>query len=575
MTASTFSRATTSARAGPAKDVFNNSTSAPIRLAAINGSTKPRWLRAIMPTTFGGAPGNVCSAAAKASPSSSSPRHVRVPNSPISPGRSGHRWAAIANPEVPFIPARRTAAAMRAYRSGRSGAISLARDIVPMRPAICFSRSSMSAPPVGKFSSPSNSARCKPLITGPDQTHQPFGHVWVPLRDGRWLQLRRVHVVPSAEIVKQFDVIAPGDGVPEYLETDAGCGGAVKRLGGWDTVLLYNETPNLPQHTLKIGIVDASDSEGFGYDHYRQALARKLHLLEPLRYQLVDIPRRLHRAMWLENTDVDLDYHVRRVQIRAPGGHRELDAAIGEIAGTALDRGKPLWEFHFVEGMADNRFAIIGKIHHALADGVASANLMARALDFPDASWPDRDTYRRDPRPTGGQMIRAAMRDHAVQVRELPRLLKDTVNGIRRVRRNSRSAPGLARNFRPPATFLNHVVSPGRTFASTTLPLSDVQDTGTQLGATINDIELAISTGALRALLLKYDGHADEPLLCGVPMSIDTSAERISGNALGTVVVSLPVQVADPLEWVRLAHTGATIGKENAQLLGSELVSRA
>jgi diacylglycerol O-acyltransferase / wax synthase len=348
----------------------------------------------------------------------------------------------------------------------------------------------------------------------------------------------------------------------------------VKRLGGWDAVLLYNETPNLHQHTLKIAIVDASESDGFGYDRFRQTLARRLHLLEPLRYQLVDIPRRLHRAMWLENCDVDLDHHVRRVQIRPPGGHRELDAAIGEIASTALDRTKPLWEFHFVEGMADNRFAIIGKVHHALADGVASANLLARALEFPDAQRPEKDAYRRDPHPSDAQLIRAAMRDHAVQLRALPALLRDTVKGVRRVRRQSTSAPGLARNFRPPATFLNHVVTPGRTFASTTLPLADVKGTGKHLGATINDMVLAISTGALRSLLLKYDGHANEPLLCGVPMSIDTSPERISGNALGTVVVSLPVQVADPLEWVRLVRVGATIGKENARLLGSELVSR-
>jgi diacylglycerol O-acyltransferase / wax synthase len=348
----------------------------------------------------------------------------------------------------------------------------------------------------------------------------------------------------------------------------------VKRLGGWDAVLLYNETPNLHQHTLKIAIVDASDRTDFGYERFRQTLARRLHLLEPLRYQLVDIPRRLHRAMWLENCDIDLDYHVRRIQIRPPGGHRELDAEIGEIASTPLDRSKPLWEFHFVEGMADNRFAIVGKVHHALADGLASANLMARALEFPDALRPEKDSYRRDPRPSDGQLIRAAMRDHAVQLRELPALLRDTVKGVWRVRRNARSAPGLARNFRPPATFLNHVVTPGRTFASATLALADVKGTGKHLGATINDIVLAITTGALRSLLLKYDGHADEPLLCGVPTSIDTSPERISGNALGTVVVSLPVQVADPLEWVCLARTGATIGKENARLLGSELVSR-
>jgi diacylglycerol O-acyltransferase len=348
----------------------------------------------------------------------------------------------------------------------------------------------------------------------------------------------------------------------------------LKRLGGWDAVLLYNETPNLHQHTLKIAVVDASNTPEFGYDRFRQTLARRLHLLEPLRYRLVQIPGKVHHPMWLENVDVDLDYHVRRLQVRPPGGHAELDAAIGEIASTPLDRSRPLWEFFLVEGMADNRFAIVGKVHHALADGVASANLMARALDLPGAAQSEKDDYRRDPNPSHPQLIRAAMRDHGTSLRELPRLVRDTVTGVRRVRRKSTSAPGLARNFHPPATFLNHVVSPGRTFASSTLELADVKGTSKRLGVTINDMVLAVTTGALRALLLKYDGRADQPLLCGVPMSIDTSAERISGNALGTVVVSLPVNVADPLEWVRLCRVGSAIGKENARLLGHELVSR-
>jgi diacylglycerol O-acyltransferase len=345
-------------------------------------------------------------------------------------------------------------------------------------------------------------------------------------------------------------------------------------LGGWDAILLYNETPNLHQHTLKIAVVDASECRSFSFDRFRQTLARRLHLLEPLRYRLVNIPGRIHREMWLENCDVDLDYHVRRLQIGTPGGRRELDVAIGEVAGTPLDRRRPLWEFHFVEGMADNRFAIIGKVHHALADGVASANLMARGMDLPTAPQAERDDYRADPTPTAGQLVRSALRDHLDHLEELPRLVWDTAAGVRRVRRKSRSVPGLARNFHPPKTFLNHLVTPGRTFASATLGLADVKGIGKQLGVTINDMVLAISTGALRSLLLTYDGHASEPLLCGVPMSIDTSPERISGNELGTVVVSLPVQVSDPLEWVRLARVGATIGKENAALLGPEIVSR-
>jgi len=348
----------------------------------------------------------------------------------------------------------------------------------------------------------------------------------------------------------------------------------VKRLGGWDAVLLYNETPNLYQHTMKIAVVDATDCDGFGFDRFRETLARRLHLLEPLRYQLVNIPGRVHREMWMENCDVDVDYHVRRMQIAPPGGRRELDAAIGEVAGTPLDRSRPLWEFYFVEGMADNRFAIIGKVHHALADGVASANLMARGMDLPDAPQSECDDYRADPAPSDAQLIRFAMRDHVEHLRELPGLVWDTAKGVRRVRRKSRSVPGLARNFHPPATFLNHVVSPGRTFASATLELAEVKAIGKGLGVTINDMVLAISTGALRTLLLEYDGHADEPLLCGVPLCTDTSPERISGNAIGTIVVSLPVHVADPLEWVRLARTGATIGKENAALLGPELVGR-
>lgn len=348
----------------------------------------------------------------------------------------------------------------------------------------------------------------------------------------------------------------------------------MKRLGGWDAVLLYNETPNLHQHTMKVAVVDATDCDDFGFDRFRRTLARRLHLLEPLRFQLAEIPAKLHHPMWLENCDVDLDYHVRRMQIKPPGGRREFDAAIGEVASTPLDRSRPLWEFHFVEGMPDNKFAIIGKVHHALADGVASANLMARALDLPGASQSEKDGFQPDPCPSKAQLLGVALRDHLALLGELPRLVWDTAKGIRRVRRQSTSAPGLARNFHPPQTFLNHVVSPGRTFASATLDLAEVKALGKQLGVTINDMVLAITTGALRTLLLKYDGQADEPLLCGVPLSTDTSPQRVSGNAIGTIVVSLPVHVTDPLDWVRLARVGAMIGKENARLLGHELVSR-
>jgi diacylglycerol O-acyltransferase / wax synthase len=347
----------------------------------------------------------------------------------------------------------------------------------------------------------------------------------------------------------------------------------VKRLGGWDAVLLYNETPNLHQHTLKVAVVDASGIDGFSFELFRQTLRRRLHLLEPLHYSLVEIPLRIHHPMWLEDSHIDLDYHLRRCQVSEPGGRRELDEAIGAVASTPLDRSRPLWEFHFVEGMADGRFAIIGKVHHSLADGVASANLMARALDLRDETQ-ESDLPEDEHVPSKSELLRAAARDHFEQLRALPDLVRYTAAGIGRVRRESRSEPGMARNFHPPQTFINHAVAPQRTFASATLALADVKETGKHLGITINELVLAVAAGALRTLLLRYDNRADEPLIGSVPVSTDSSRDRISGNRLGALLVSLPVHVGDPLEWVRMAKLSSAVGKENYELLGPELMSR-
>jgi diacylglycerol O-acyltransferase len=134
--------------------------------------------------------------------------------------------------------------------------------------------------------------------------------------------------------------------------------------------------------------------------------------------------------------------------------------------------------------------------------------------------------------------------------------------------------PRLARSFNPPPTFINHVVSPRRRFASATLSLAEFKETSKHLGLTINDLVLTTSAGALRKLLAQYDGDADAPILASVPISTDTSPERISGNAMSLMVVSLPVDVEDPLERARLTSIATAVAKENDQLLGRQLINR-
>jgi diacylglycerol O-acyltransferase / wax synthase len=350
----------------------------------------------------------------------------------------------------------------------------------------------------------------------------------------------------------------------------------VKRLNGVDALMLYIETPEVHMHTLKIGVLDVSKMDGgFNFDLFQQVAFPRLQAMAPLRYQLVDIPLKLHHPMWVVNDHIDFDYHVRPIRVPAPGGRRELDQLIGEIASTPLDRSRPLWEMYVAEGLADDRIAIIHKVHHVLADGTASANQMAKAIRPQSPSGVMGMLEEPDIARTRSALVKAAARDHVGLLRKLPRLVSETATGVSRVRRRSKERgehPDLARNFAPPDCFINHVVTPGRRFATAPLALADVKEVSKRLGVTINDIVLAMSSGALRQLLLRYDGKADEPLIAGVPISTDPSTERLAGNEFTYMTTSLPVHIKDPLERVKVTSLSTTIAKENHQLLGPTIL---
>src|SRR5215204_3045338 len=187
----------------------------------------------------------------------------------------------------------------------------------------------------------------------------------------------------------------------------------MRRLNGVDALMLYTETPEIHMHTLKIGVLDVSDVDGgFSFDVFRRVAYPRLRAMAPLRHQLVEVPLKLHHPMWVVNDDIDFDYHVRRARVPAPGGRRELDQLIGEIASTPLDRSRPLWEMYVAEGLADDRIAIIHKVHHVLADGVASANQMAKAIQPQGPSevmgvFEEPDIARTRP-----ALLKAAAQDH-------------------------------------------------------------------------------------------------------------------------------------------------------------------
>ena len=134
----------------------------------------------------------------------------------------------------------------------------------------------------------------------------------------------------------------------------------MKRLSGWDAVLLYSEAPNVHMHTIKAAVIELdADRRSLNVDTFREVIAWRLNKLDPFCYQLVEVPFSFHHPMWRENCELDLDYHIRPWRVSPPGGRRELDEAIGQIASTQLDRSRPLWEMYFVDCLADNRIAVV------------------------------------------------------------------------------------------------------------------------------------------------------------------------------------------------------------------------
>jgi diacylglycerol O-acyltransferase / wax synthase len=351
-----------------------------------------------------------------------------------------------------------------------------------------------------------------------------------------------------------------------------------KRLNGMDAMLLYSETPNLHSHTVKVLHMSTESAGGqYSFEDFRRAMEQRLSRLEPLGYRLVDIPWRIHHPMWWPNSDIDLDYHLRRIRVPSPGTQHQLDGLIGEIMSTQLDRSRPLWEFYFVEGMPCQRVAVIAKMHHALADGMASANLLARLMGITDGEADDPGHVYAEAVPSKPRLMAIAARDHAHQLSTLPAFVKDAFRGAMRVRRHSKLRHrhvDLARSFRAPKCFLNHVVSPVRTVATVALPLADVKQAAKHLDVTFNDVILAVVAGGLRQLLLRYDGAAARPLLATVPVSTDRCPDRITGNEIGGITVSLPVHIEDPLKRVRLVSLGTARAKEDNDSIGPTLQSR-
>ena len=341
---------------------------------------------------------------------------------------------------------------------------------------------------------------------------------------------------------------------------------AVRRLSGLDAAFWWADTQSCPMHIGALGICDPTGVPGFSFDAVRKLMVSRLPELPILRHRIAGARHGLDRPWLVEDTELDIDYHIRHVALPAPGGQPEFDALVGRLMSYQLDRDRPLWEMWFIEGLADGRIAYLTKIHHAVVDGVSGAGLSEILLDVTAEPRPPATEVSDDHGHLPGIERRAlgALVNIAVLTPyRVARVMQQTVTQQLAARKVANKPPNF---FEAPSTRFNTQLSMQRRVTCASLPLDRVVAVKQAFGVKVNDVVLAIISGALRDYLQVRNELPDRPLVAQVPVSTHTQAST-AGNQLTSTTVRLATDIADPVERLTAIYESSCGAKEMARTL--------
>jgi diacylglycerol O-acyltransferase len=248
--------------------------------------------------------------------------------------------------------------------------------------------------------------------------------------------------------------------------------------------------------------------------------------------------------VWSLDDEVELDYHFRRSALARPGRVRELLELTSRLHGSLLDRHRPLWEAHLIEGLSDGRYAVYTKLHHSLMDGVSALRLMQRALTSDPEDDEVRVPWALKPRhrPATGRKSSSPLETLTRTVGSVASLAPSTLS----LARSALIEQQLSFPFRAPKTMLNVRIGGARRIAAQSWPLERIKSVKEAAGVTVNDVVLAMSAGALRGYLIEQNALPDAPLVAMVPVSMRKRDDADGGgNAVGTVLCNLSTDVED------------------------------
>lgn len=377
----------------------------------------------------------------------------------------------------------------------------------------------------------------------------------------------------------------------------------MKQLSGVDASFLYMETSTMYGHVSGLSVFERPDVAGWSpYEAFRHQLSQRLPLIAPLRRRVVSVPLQLDHPYWIEDPDFDLDYHLRETAVPPPGDDRRLADLCGRLIGRPLDRSHPLWEAYVIEGLSDDRFAVLTKVHHAAIDGASGVELMGILFDTEPhpADVPVADHRQPEPVPTPVEVLTRAATDLVGRPRKLVRWQIRSVRALGELTRNrgltgladlaasvpnpllprrrstERDSASLPSGLAPPTPF-NRAITPHRRLELRSASLSDLKAIKNAVeGVTLNDVVMAVCAGGLRRYLDGLSALPAKPLVAMIPVSIRTGdEEEVWGNRVSAVFASLPTDREDPVERIRRVHDAMEGAKERFSLMPADVLTDA
>ena len=320
------------------------------------------------------------------------------------------------------------------------------------------------------------------------------------------------------------------------------------------------------------------------HEEFRDHIAGRLHLVPRFRQKLRFVPFGQGRPVWVDDPHLNLDYHVRHTALPPPGSEEQLRNLAARVFSQQLDRSKPLWELWLVEGLEDGRFAIVGKSHHALVDGVSGMDITTVLFDTarkpatpPEAGqeWLPR------PEPSGVKLLAEALLERATSPAEIARGVRAALRGPRQVAGQARRAVSdagkmLGAGLSAPPSAFNVEIGPHRRFAWVQGDLDEFKRIKNAHGGSINDVVLSVVAGALGNYMRARGNDTSEiEMRALVPVSVRAESEHGAlGNQVSGLMAPLPVWCEDPVERLKLVTAAMGDLKASGQAVGAQLLTQ-